>query len=149
MSDRARIAIASLALSAAGLIALVSHEGFRDKAYIPVPGDRPTVGFGSTYNLDGTPVKMGDTATPQKALRMSLAHIGKDEPQLGQLGGVAVGLEEPGGQRRDDGCGEVSVDHWASMRFLWRSCARTHTPRHPLPGRLQSLPVARRESRFR
>ena len=82
MSDRARIAIASLALSAAGLIALVSHEGFRDKAYIPVPGDRPTVGFGSTFNPDGTPVKMGDTATPQKALRMSLAHIGKDELQL-------------------------------------------------------------------
>lgn len=82
MSDRARIAIASLALSAAGLIALVSHEGFRDKAYIPVPGDRPTVGFGSTFNPDGSPVKMGDTATPHKALRMSLAHIGKDELQL-------------------------------------------------------------------
>ena len=82
MSDRARTTIGALALSAAGLIALVSHEGFRDKAYIPVPGDRPTVGFGSTFNPDGTPVKMGDTATPQKALRMSLAHIGKDELQL-------------------------------------------------------------------
>ena len=82
MSERARTAIAALALSAAGLIALVSHEGFRDKAYIPVPGDRPTVGFGSTFNPDGTPVKMGDTTTPQKALRMSLAHIGKDELQL-------------------------------------------------------------------
>ena len=82
MSDRARIAIASLALSAAGLIALVSHEGFRDKAYIPVPGDRPTVGFGSTFNPDGSPVKLGDTATPQKALRMTLAHVGKDELNL-------------------------------------------------------------------
>ena len=82
MSDRARTVIGALALSAAGLIALVSHEGFRDKAYIPVPGDRPTLGFGSTFNPDGTPVKMGDTTTPQKALRMSLAHIGKDELQL-------------------------------------------------------------------
>ena len=82
MSERARTAIAAMSLSAAGLVALVSHEGFSDKAYIPVPGDRPTVGFGSTYNPDGTPVKMGDTATPQKALRMSLAHIGKDELQL-------------------------------------------------------------------
>lgn len=79
MSERARTAIAAMALSAAGLIALVSHEGFRDKAYVPVPGDRPTVGFGSTFNPDGTPVKMGDTAAPQKALRMSLAHIGRDE----------------------------------------------------------------------
>ena len=82
MSERVRTTIASLTLSAAGLIALVSHEGFRDKAYIPVPGDRPTLGFGSTFNPDGSPVKMGDTTTPQKALRMSLAHIGKDELQL-------------------------------------------------------------------
>ena len=80
--NKLRTAIASLTLSAAGLIALVSHEGYRDKAYIPVPGDRPTLGFGSTFNPDGTPVKMGDTTTPQKALRMSLAHIGKDELQL-------------------------------------------------------------------
>ena len=77
-----RGAIGGLVLSAAGLIALVSHEGFKDKAYIPVPGDRPTVGFGSTFNPDGSPVKMGDTTTPHKALRMSMAHIGKDELQL-------------------------------------------------------------------
>lgn len=81
MSER-RTAVAGLVLSAAGLIALVSHEGYRDSAYIPIPGDRPTVGFGSTFKEDGSPVKMGDTATPQKALRMSLAHIGKDELQL-------------------------------------------------------------------
>lgn len=80
--NRKRSAIGALVLSAAGLIGLVSHEGFREKAYIPVPGDRATVGFGSTFNPDGTPVKLGDTATPQKALRMSLAHIGKDEAQL-------------------------------------------------------------------
>lgn len=77
-----RTVIAALALSAAGLIGLVSQEGYTDKAIIPVPGDRPTMGFGSTFNHDGSPVKMGDTTTPQKALRMSLAHIGKDELQL-------------------------------------------------------------------
>lgn len=82
MTPKSRAAIGALALSAAGLISLVSHEGYRDKAYIPVPGDRPTVGFGSTFNPDGTPVKMGDTTTPQKALRMTLAHIGKDELNL-------------------------------------------------------------------
>jgi len=77
-----RAAIGGLVLSAAGLIAMVSHEGYRDKAYIPIPGDRPTVGFGSTFHPDGSPVKMGDTVTPQKALRMTLAHIGKDELNL-------------------------------------------------------------------
>lgn len=84
MSARQRIAVAVLTLSAAGLVGIVSHEGYTDKAIIPVPGDRPTVGFGSTFNPDGSPVKMGDTTTPQKALRMSMAHIGKDEARLRQ-----------------------------------------------------------------
>jgi GH24 family phage-related lysozyme (muramidase) len=77
-----RKTIASLTLSAAALVTLVMHEGYTDKAVIPIPGDRATVGFGSTFNTDGSPVKMGDTVTPQKALRMSLAHIGKDELNL-------------------------------------------------------------------
>ena len=80
--NHSRTFVGALALSAAGLIALVTHEGYTDKAIVPVPGDRPTVGFGSTFNPDGSPVKMGDTVTPQKALRMTLAHIGKDELQL-------------------------------------------------------------------
>lgn len=84
MSDKTRTIAAALTLSAAGLIALVSHEGYREKAYVPVPGDRPTMGFGSTFNADGTPVKMDDTTTPQKALRMTLAHVEKDELNLKQ-----------------------------------------------------------------
>jgi lysozyme len=77
-----RKTIAGLTLSAAALVTLVMHEGYTDKAVIPIPGDRATVGFGSTFNPDGSPVKMGDTVTPQKALRMSLVHIGKDELNL-------------------------------------------------------------------
>lgn len=74
-----RAAIAGLALSAAGLVGIVQHEGYTSRAVIPIPGDRPTVGFGSTFKEDGTPVTMQDTATPQQALRMSLSHIAKDE----------------------------------------------------------------------
>jgi lysozyme len=77
-----RRAVASLVLSAAALVGLVVHEGYVDKAMIPIPGDRATVGFGSTFNPDGSPVKMGDTVTPQKALRMTMAHIAKDELNL-------------------------------------------------------------------
>lgn len=77
-----RRAVASLTLSAAGLVALAMNEGYTDKAVIPIAGDRATVGFGSTFNPDGTPVKLGDTVTPQKALRMSMAHIAKDELNL-------------------------------------------------------------------
>ncbi len=46
---------------------VVKHEGFRDKAYIPVPGDVPTVGIGFTKREDGTPVRMGDTITREQA----------------------------------------------------------------------------------
>ena len=37
-------------------------EGFRSKAYIPVPGDVPTIGYGFTNG-----VKMGDTMTREEA----------------------------------------------------------------------------------
>lgn len=77
-----RTAIASLTLSAAALVGLVAHEGFTDRAFIPTQGDRATVGFGSTFRDDGTPVQMGDTITPQRALKRTLAHIGKDEGRL-------------------------------------------------------------------
>jgi lysozyme len=79
-----RIAIAALSLSAAGFVGLVAHEGYTDRAIVPVPGDRPTVGFGSTFRDDGSPVQMGDTITAPKAVQRSFAHIAKDEGRLKQ-----------------------------------------------------------------
>ena len=47
MSDLVkRFKVGVLALSGAGLIAIANFEGFEEKAYIPVPGDDPTIGFG-------------------------------------------------------------------------------------------------------
>ena len=74
-----RRTIASLTLSAAALFALVMEEGYTDKAVIPTKGDRPTLGFGSTFHEDGRPVKMGDTTTPPRALMKMKAHIDKEE----------------------------------------------------------------------
>jgi lysozyme len=82
MSNRALIA--GLSLSAAGLVGVLVHEGYTDRAVIPVPGDRPTVGFGSTFRDDGSPVRMGDTITPPQAVARTLAHIQKDETRLKQ-----------------------------------------------------------------
>jgi lysozyme len=79
-----RTKIGALALSAAALVALVSHEGYTDFAMIPVAGDVPTVGFGSTKRDDGTPVRIGDKITPTHALARSLAHIQRDETKLRQ-----------------------------------------------------------------
>ena len=69
-----RIAIGALALSATTLVGIALHEGFEPKAYIPVAGDVPTIGFGTT---DG--VKMGDTITVERALVKLLQDANKFE----------------------------------------------------------------------
>lgn len=70
MINRHRTAIAALALSAAGLVAIVGREGYTDKAVVPVKGDVPTIGFGATRG-----VKLGDTTTPPKALERALSDV--------------------------------------------------------------------------
>lgn len=109
-----RVHIAALSLSAAGFVGLVAHEGWSDKAIIPVQGDRPTVGFGSTFRDDGTPVRMGDTITPPKAVARSYSHIAKDEGRLKQC--VKVPLH----QREYD----TLVDH-AYQYGVGTTCAST------------------------
>jgi len=77
-----RTHVAALMLSAAGLVAIVADEGFTERATIPTKNDRPTNGFGGTFNEDGTPVRLGDTIKPVPALKRSVAHIAKDEAGL-------------------------------------------------------------------
>lgn len=74
-----RTHVAAIFFSTAAFIGIVTHESYTDKAVIPVKNDRPTVGFGSTFRDDGSPVQMGDTITPPQALARTFAHIGKDE----------------------------------------------------------------------
>ena len=57
----------ALVLSAAALAAIDGYEGYRSTAYIPVPGDVPTIGHGTTRYEDGSAVKMGDRVTPERA----------------------------------------------------------------------------------
>ena len=44
-----------------------SFEGCRLKAYMPTPNDRPTIGYGATFNPDGSPVRMGQVWTQAQA----------------------------------------------------------------------------------
>jgi len=75
MKSKTRIAIAGIVLSAGGLIGIASHEGYRDTAYVPVPGDVPTIGFGSTTNADGSRVALGQRTTPISALKRLGEHV--------------------------------------------------------------------------
>ena len=61
--SRGRILVAALSLSASALVGIAVHEGYRGEAYIPVAGDRPTLGFG-----DAQGVKPGDRTDPVRAL---------------------------------------------------------------------------------
>jgi lysozyme len=69
--------IAALALSASAFVGLAVHEGYSDRAYTPVPGDVPTIGFGTTEG-----VKMGDRITPPQALVRALQDVQKFEGAL-------------------------------------------------------------------
>lgn len=69
-----RVAIGALALSATTLVGIAIYEGFQPKAYTPVAGDVPTIGFGTTEN-----VKLGDTITVERALVKLLQDASKFE----------------------------------------------------------------------
>jgi lysozyme len=74
-----RTPIITLSLSAAALVGLALSEGYTGKAVQPLPGDKPTIGFGTT---DG--VRMGDTITPPKALERKLRDVQAFEGALKQ-----------------------------------------------------------------
>ena len=67
-SNRTRVAAASLVLAASTLVGIAMQEGYTDNAVIPVPGDVPTYGYGTTRKSDGSSVAMGEKTTPTRAL---------------------------------------------------------------------------------
>lgn len=77
-----RTAIGALVLSASALVAIITSESYTETAVVPTKNDRPTVGFGSTFRDDGSPVRLGDTIKPVQAVKRTLAHINKDEARL-------------------------------------------------------------------
>ena len=85
--NKPRTTLAALSLSAVALVGIVMHEGYTDRAVIPVPGDVPTIGFGTTQG-----VKIGDTTTPPKALSRALSDMQKFEGALKQC--VTVPLHQ-------------------------------------------------------
>lgn len=84
MNNTQRIAISAIVLSAGAFVKLAVDEGYTETAIIPTTGDRPTVGFGMTQRLDGTPVQMGDRTNPVQALQRSMAYLDKQSSQLKQ-----------------------------------------------------------------
>lgn len=76
---RPRTTIAALTLSASALVGLLTMEGWCGKACIPVPGDKLTLGFGSTEG-----VKLGDSIDPVTAVNRAHRDIVEFESALKQ-----------------------------------------------------------------
>lgn len=65
-----RSGVATLVLAASTFVGIAQHESFVDKARIPVPGDKPTYGYGTT-----TGVKVGDRITPERAMHRLMTEL--------------------------------------------------------------------------
>lgn len=63
-----------LSISGIALIGLLVAEGYRDTAYIPVAGDVPTIGFGTTKD-----VRMGQKIQVTEALNTALVDVQRFE----------------------------------------------------------------------
>lgn len=84
-----RIKVAALGLSATALVGIALHEGFVPTAYIPVKGDVPTIGFGTTED-----VEIGDRITPERALVRLLKDANKFEKAVRRCAPVPMHQHE-------------------------------------------------------
>jgi lysozyme len=84
-----RLAIAALSLSASALVGIAVHEGYRPAAYTPVPGDVPTIGFGTTGG-----VRPGDKITVERALVRLLADASRFEQAVKRCAPVPMHQHE-------------------------------------------------------
>ena len=67
-----RMSVGGLGIGAALLVSVLISEGYRDEAYIPVPGDVPTIGAGRTEG-----VHLGDKTEPVREMVYLLDHLEK------------------------------------------------------------------------
>ncbi len=70
-----RIAIGALSLSAIGLLAIAKFEGYSETVYQPLPGDKPTAGFGHADER----LSVGARVTSMQALAWLQSDIGDAE----------------------------------------------------------------------
>jgi lysozyme len=95
VSNTGRVLVAGLALSLAGFLTIADRESYVGEAMVPTQGDRPTLGLGSTFYEDGSPVRIGDKIKPVRALHLAANHIAKEERRFrASLPGVALSQAE-------------------------------------------------------
>lgn len=82
LGNKSRVAVGILTASTALVTSIAVHEGYSEKAIIPVKGDVPTIGHGTTTYPDGTKVKIQDTITRKQAEEYLKYHIDSKSIQI-------------------------------------------------------------------
>lgn len=84
------------AMSGGGLLYTASYEGRTEKPVIPVKGDVPTIGHGTTVYCNGKKVTMKDKAmSKEEALKQLKCHVEKNNKQFNKtLLGVSLSQKE-------------------------------------------------------
>lgn len=85
------------AISVAGVAFTAKYEGFTSKPIVPVKGDVPTIGYGTTYYSDtGKSVKMSDPAiTKDQGKKYLKMHMTKEGEKFNKtLQGVKISQKE-------------------------------------------------------
>ena len=77
-----RVAAGALVVAAIVTAQLIPEEGFEPVARPPIPGDRCTYGYGSTFRADGSPVECGETINRGSARGLLITTV-KDKYEAG------------------------------------------------------------------
>lgn len=71
-------------VSPKGIASIKKHESCKLKAY-QKQGDRPTIGWGNTFYENGSPVKLGDVITQDRADKLFLIKLAEFERDVNSL----------------------------------------------------------------
>jgi GH24 family phage-related lysozyme (muramidase) len=126
--SKARIAVVALTLSTAALAGwfasegdgpIVTIDGVEHHApYIPVKGDVPTIGHGSTRYEDGTPVKLTDPPIPRSRAQELAINLHSVEERRFKASLPGVELTQGEYDLYVDFVGQYGISNWrvSSMR---------------------------------
>lgn len=129
-NSRQLIATLVMAISAsgAGFAAWKAHEGFSTGPVIPIQGDVPTIGYGSTHYEDGTKVKMTDRAiTKQRAERLALNLMTADAKRFAASLNAGTVLHPVEFEVYLDFVGQYGMGTWGASSMRRQVNAGDHT----------------------
>lgn len=106
--------------------ATVQKEGFTPKAVIPVKGDVPTIGHGTTVYPNGVRVKMTDPAIDRKtALNYLKLHMDKDAQRFNKTV-LNIPISQPEYDLYLDFTYQYGTDAWSGSSMLRHLKAREY-----------------------